>query len=172
MNLHPQSIHNSSFVISNEDDPPFACIGELLMSILSGSKKSPRIEMGDCFCDQATAIETTSSFGITVDCEERCAPEGNRAVTMSGIVNNHQGQVRPFTLCLYMWWGNCGHVWSSGDGGYPAWSRSLTIPCAGRRKQQLSDAVFDVLLHQNNPSSARVIAGRGRGFLLFQTGRM
>ena len=171
MNLQPRSIKNSAFTNSKEDGPSLACIGKLLTSVFSGSENSPRIEMGDCFCDRATVIETTSSFAITVDCEQRCAPEGNRAVTMSGIVNNQQGQVRPFTLCLYVWQGNCDPVRGSG-GGYQAWSRILTIPCAGRRKQQLSDAVFDVLLYRNNPSTARMIAGRGRGFLLFQTGRM
>ena len=171
MNPQTLSVHTSGFTISQGDDPSFVCTGELPALLVSIGEDDLRIELGNCLYDRTGAIKTTSSFGITVDCEQRCAPGGNRTITMSGTVDNHQGQVIEFTFCLFMWLGQRDALWSPDSSCCHAWSRVLSIPSAGHRIQQLSDSVFDVLLYRNNPVSARMVAGNGRGFLLFQTGR-
>jgi len=163
---------NSDFGADKNDCTPLQCIGELLTLVLSGGEDRPCIEFADCCFDPATRIEARSLFSIKVDCERRDLMDGNMAITMAGSVDNHQDESKEFTLYLYMWRQGCDHGdpgWMSGGNGLYSWSRMLDIPGAGRRPQQLSDGLFDVLLYRNTSSSARVIVGGGRGFFLFRT---
>lgn len=143
------------------------CIGELLASIISLKATRPCIELGDCCFDPATGVETRSRFSIKVDCEERWVSTGIRTITMSGVVDNHQGQRKPFTLFLSLWFQKDDSEWMPGSGCCRFWSRRLDISCAGGERKQLSDTLFDVEVYQTL-LSGRLISGRGRGFLLFQ----
>ena len=143
------------------------CLGELLTSIISPKETRPCIELGDCCFDPVTGIETGSRLSIKVDCEERRASTGNRTITMSGTVDNHQGQVKPFTLYLSLWHQEGGPGWMAGSSCCCSWSRRLDIPCAGRERKQLFDTLFDVEVYRRL-LSGRLVSGRGRGFLFFQ----
>ncbi len=143
------------------------CLGELLTSIISPKETRPCIELGDCCFDPATGVETRSRFSIKVDFEERWAATGNRTITMSGVVDNHQGQRKPFTLFLSLWLQKDDSGWMAGSGCYRSWSRRLDIPCAGKERKQLFDTLFDVEVYRTLVSG-RLISGRGRGFLFFQ----
>jgi len=143
------------------------CFGELLASIISPKANSSCIELGDCCFDPATGIETGSRFSIKVDCEERRTSTGNRTITMSGTVDNYQGQIKPFTLYLSVWRQESGHGWPAGSSCCCSWSRMLDIPCAGRERKRLFDTLFDVELYRTL-LSGRLVSGRGRGFLFFQ----
>ena len=145
------------------------CFGQLLASIISPEANRPCIELGDCCFDPATGIETGSRLSIKVNCEERRASTGNRTIAMSGTVDNHQGQVKPFTLYLSLWHQESGPGWMAGSSCCCSWARTLDIPCAGRERKQLFDTLFDVEVCRTL-LSGRIISGRGRGFLLFQTG--
>ena len=140
--------------------------GELLASIISPEANRPYIELGDCCFDPTTGIETGSRLSIKVDCEERRASTGNRTITMSGTVDNHQGQVKPFTLYLSLWHQESGLGWMAGS-SCCSWSRRLDIPCDGQEQKQLFDTLFDVEVYRTL-LSGQLISGRGRGFLLFQ----
>ena len=143
------------------------CLGELLTSIISPKETKPCIKLGDCCFDPVTGIETGSRLSIKVDCEGRRASTGNRTITMSGTVDNHQGQRKPFTLFLSLWHQEDDSEWMAGSGCCRFWSRRLDISCAGGERKQLSDTLFDVDVYQTL-LSGRLISGRGRGFLFFQ----
>lgn len=143
------------------------CLGELLTSIISPKETRPCIELGDCCFDPATGIETGSRLSIKVACEERRASAGNRTITMSGTVDNHQGQRKPFTLFLSLWHQEDDSEWMPGSGCCRFWSRRLDISCAGGERKQLFDTLFDVEVYRIL-LSGRLISGRGRGFLFFQ----
>ncbi len=161
---------HSDFGVEENGCPRFACVDTLLRSIVSGGDNQFRIALRDCCFDPATCIETSSLFSLKIDCEQRHVSTGNRIVTMSGTVDNHQGRIKAFTSSLSLWWEKRDPGWIPESSCLHGRSHKLDIPCTGRQPQQFSDMVFDVLLYRNISSPAPVISGSGRGFFLFHTG--
>ena len=140
---------------------------ELLTSIISPEADRPSVKLGDCCFDPATGIETGSRFSIKVNCKDLGVSTTNRTITMSGIVDNHQGQRKPITLYLSLWHQAGDPGWLAGSGCCRSWSRRLDIPCTGGERKQLFETMFDLEVC-GRLLSGQLISGRGRGFLLFQ----
>ncbi|HHD63102.1 MAG TPA: hypothetical protein ENK96_01785 [Desulfobulbaceae bacterium] len=164
MNLQPRNGTGRILRVQEVEYAPFEFVSELLSLIMTGSEKELRVESRDFFCDRRTGIEPTSRLKVNIDCEDVVETKDKIEITLSGMVANQLEEKTGFTLYFFMWWNRHAPVSIERKGSVHSRPATLNIHFE-EKSEQLSDAVFDLLLYRKNPSFQRDVLGSGKGFL-------
>ncbi len=158
-------------IIPNErqaDTLSLSRVSEVLEKILAGQNEDILVEARsqDFFYDPGTGIDTNHLLKAAIGCEKIIVKEDTIEITLSGTVENKQGQKDTCTLYFSMWWDNT--TVSALKNGYrkALCTKSMQIHLKNRSKQ-LSDSIFELGLYREDLSGQRHYLGQGRGYLVF-----
>ncbi len=169
MDLQPTIMKTHIFDTCADVPVPMRFVSEVLSLILAGNGNEIRVQLGDFLWDRKDAIETTSVLSVEINSENIVETTSKVEITLLGIVRNQQEKKSEFTLYFFLWWHFHAPVLSRGRSIISLPTDILHI-CCEEKTQQLSDAVFDVLLCRKSASSLDDVLGNGRGFLFVGPG--
>ena len=133
---------------------------------LAGPHDVVIIEPQEFLYDPGTGIQTTGSVRAEIDCEDVVETDGKIEITLSGTVENDQGQKETFTLFFFMWWHTSATSSARNDCRQTVTTNSLLIQFEDT-SEHLPDAVFELDLFQKDLSCQLHALGHGRGYLVF-----
>ena len=170
LNLKTSGVPGPLLGAQEAEYAPFEFVSELLSLILTGNRNELCVESRDFFCDRRIGIEPTSRLKVNIDCEDVVETKDKIEITLSGTVANQLEERTGFTLYFFMYWNCHAPVLSEEKGFIHSRPEALSIYFE-EKSEQLSDAVFDLLLYRKNPSFQRDVLGSGRGFLFIGSGQ-
>lgn len=164
MDLQPTIAKTHIFDTCIDVPVPMRFVSEVLSLVLAGNENEIRVQLSDFLWDRKDAIETTSLLSVEINSENVVETPSKVEITLLGTVRNQHGKKTGFTLYFFLWWHWLAPALSRGRCIIPLPTDILNI-CCEEKTQQLSDAVFDVLLCRKSTSSLDDVLGNGRGFL-------
>ena len=169
--METHSIDNTINIPKNgqTDFVTFDLVSELLALPFTGHGEEIIVEAKsqDFFCIPEGVIQATTTLKADVDSEDVIKTNGQLEVTVTGTINNQQGQSDTFSLFFSMCL----------DDSAPATIRAgvqnifRSSPLLLQPKYEadkLYDSLFSLTLYSKKPSDQqKKTLGQGRGFLLF-----
>jgi hypothetical protein len=111
-------------------------------------------------------MEASGMLKARVENEKIIEKESEIEITLSGTVENQQGDKETCTLYFLMWWDQTRTSPIKNSWRKTVGSDSLLINTANT-SQRLSDSVFELDLHRKNLRRGQEFLGQGRGYLVF-----
>ena len=162
-----QSIENTIIIPDDRQTniASFIFVRELLTMTLAEQNDEVIIESHKFLSNQG-GIETTGVLKVEISCGDVVKTVGKRILTLSGTVENDQGQEEMFTLYFFMW--SDRYITTSIENRHKETLSTNSIRMQFEQTSvQLLDSVFNLNLYRRDPYGHQYLLGYGRGYLVF-----
>jgi len=162
--------NENTIVIASTNSHNNAVVGfvsELLAMTLAGQNEDITVEAQseDFFYDEGAGMQTTLSLKAVIDCED-IETDDKLEITLSGIVENLQGQKESFTLFFFTWLDReLNHTQKEQQHITNISKKHLSIQF--ENPSELFDSVFELKLYLKDRAGQQCSLGQGRGYFVF-----